>query len=99
MPTNGKEKTGYTTQRPLGLLERIVKVHSSPGGTLPDFFAGSGTFSEAAAKHHRSCLLVVNNPEAVRIMERRLDQFGAEVERVEASYVSSRRQQNSNIGR
>ena len=56
----------------LGSWERIVKVHSSPGDTLLDFFAGSGTFGEAAAKHGRPCLLVDNNPEAVRIMERRL---------------------------
>ena len=75
VPTNGKEKTGYATQKPLGLLERIVKVHSSPGDTLLDFFAGSGTFGEAAAKHGRSCLLVDNNPEAARVMARRLARF------------------------
>ena len=50
------------TQKPLGLLERIVKVHSSPGDTLLDFFAGSGTFGEAAAKHGRPCLLVDKQP-------------------------------------
>ena len=80
MPTSGKEKTGYATQKPLGLLERIVKVHSSPGDRLLDFFAGSGTFGEAAARHGRSCLLVDDNPEAVRIMERRLAQFRPEVD-------------------
>ena len=85
VPTNGKEKTGYATQKPLGLLERIVKVHSSPGDTLLDFFAGSGTFGEAAAKHARSCLLVDNNPEAVQIMERRLARFGPEEEEAEGS--------------
>ena len=84
VPTTGKEKTGYATQKPLGLLERIVKVHSSPGDRLLDFFAGSGTFGEAAALHGRSCLLVDNNPEAVRIMERRLARFGAEVDGAEA---------------
>ncbi|MDE0409027.1 MAG: DNA methyltransferase, partial [Alphaproteobacteria bacterium] len=60
--------------------ERIVKVHSSPGDMLLDFFAGSGTFGEAAARHGRACLLVDNNPEAVRIMERRLARFAAEVQ-------------------
>ena len=80
VPTNSKEKIGYATQKPLGLLERIVKVHSSPGDRLLDFFAGSGTFGEAAARHGRSCLLVDDNPEAVRIMERRLGRFGAVVE-------------------
>ena len=80
VPTNGKEKTGYATQKPLGLLERIVKVHSSPGDALLDFFAGSGTFGEAAARHGRSCLLVDDNPEAVRIMTRRLARFGPRVD-------------------
>ena len=80
VPTNSKEKTGYATQKPLGLLERIVRVHSSPGDTLLDFFAGSGTFGEAAAMHGRDCLLVDNNPEAVGIMGRRLARFGPEVE-------------------
>ena len=49
----GKEKTGYATQKPLGVLERIVKVHSNPGERVLDFFAGSGTTGEAAAKHGR----------------------------------------------
>ena len=83
VPTNGREKTGYATQKPLGLLERIVKVHSSPGDTLMDFFAGSGTFGEAAAKHGRACILVDDNPEAVRIMASRLARFGPGVEGVE----------------
>ena len=47
----GKEKTGYPTQKPLGILERIVKVHSSPGMQLCDFFAGSGSFGDAADRH------------------------------------------------
>lgn len=80
VPTNSKEKTGYATQKPLGLLERIVKVHSSPGDTLLDFFAGSGSFGEAAAKHERACILVDNNPDAVQVMRRRLCRFGPEVE-------------------
>ncbi|HTH54082.1 MAG TPA: site-specific DNA-methyltransferase [Edaphobacter sp.] len=68
----GKEKTGYATQKPLGILERIVKVHTSPGETVLDFFAGSGTAGEAAAKHGRRFLLVDQNPDAVRIMKKRL---------------------------
>jgi len=68
----GKEKTGYATQKPLGILERIVKVHTNPGETVLDFFAGSGTAGEAAAKHGRRFVLVDENPEAVRLMEHRL---------------------------
>lgn len=68
----GKEKTGYATQKPLGILERIVKVHSNPDETVLDFFAGSGTTGEAAAKHGRRFVLVDKNVQAVRIMKRRL---------------------------
>ena len=50
VPTNGREKTGYPTQKPLGIVERIVRVHSNPGDVVLDFFAGSGTTGEAAAK-------------------------------------------------
>jgi site-specific DNA-methyltransferase (adenine-specific) len=68
----GKEKTGYATQKPLGVLERIVRVHSNAGDTVLDFFAGSGTTGEAAAKHGRKFLLVDESAEAVDVMERRL---------------------------
>ncbi|RKZ12635.1 site-specific DNA-methyltransferase [bacterium] len=68
----GKEKTGYATQKPLGVLERIVKVHSEPGDMVLDFFAGSGTTGEAAARNGREYWLCDSNPEAVRIMRERL---------------------------
>ncbi len=69
---NGKEKTGYPTQKPLGVLERIVKVHSNRGDVLMDFFAGSGTLGEAAARNGRRFILVDNNPEAIKVMVKRL---------------------------
>ena len=78
-PTGG-EKTGYATQKPLGVLERIVKVHSNPGDRLLDFFAGSGSFGEAAARHGRAFVLVDNNPEAVHIMRKRLAEYAPELE-------------------
>jgi len=68
----GAEKTGYPTQKPLRILERIVTVHSDPGDLVVDFFAGSGTTGEAAARHGRGYLLVDSNPEAIRVMARRL---------------------------
>ena len=69
---NGKEKTGYPTQKPLAILRRIVRVHSNPGDRLLDFFAGSGTFGEAAVREGRSCTLVDNNAEAMEVMAKRL---------------------------
>lgn len=68
----GKEKTGYPTQKPIKILERIVLVHSNPGDRVLDFFAGSGTTGEAAARHGRSFVLVDSNAEAVEVMARRL---------------------------
>jgi site-specific DNA-methyltransferase (adenine-specific) len=77
-PTS-KEKTGYATQKPLGILERIVKVHSRPGDHVVDFFAGSGTTGEAAAKHGRRFTLVDDSAEAVAVMQRRLAAYAPEV--------------------
>lgn len=78
VPTNGREKTGYPTQKPLGVLNRVVKVHSQPGDVVLDFFAGSGTTGEAAARHGRGFVLVDDNPEAVRLAAARLAEFEPE---------------------
>lgn len=75
---NGREKTGYATQKPLGIISRIVRVHSNAGDTLCDFFAGSGTLGDAAYTLGRHCILVDENPEAVAVMERRFRRFPAE---------------------
>ena len=68
----GKEKTGYATQKPLGVLERIVRVHSNPGDMVLDFFAGSGTTGAAAAKNGRKFCMVDESAEAIAVMEKRL---------------------------
>ena len=75
----GKERTGYPTQKPLGVLERLVRVHSREGDQLLDFCAGSGSFGEAAAKHGRGCVLVDVSEEAVAVMTSRLEKYGAVV--------------------
>ncbi len=72
---SGKEKTGYPTQKPLAILNRIVRVHSNPGDRLLDFFAGSGTLGEAAALAGRNAVLVDSNPAAIDVMQRRLKRF------------------------
>jgi site-specific DNA-methyltransferase (adenine-specific) len=68
----GSEKTGWPTQKPLAILERIIKVHSRPGDTVLDFFAGSGTTGVAAANLGRSCVLVEQDESAVAIIRERL---------------------------
>ncbi len=72
VPTNSRERTGYPTQKPLAILERIVRVHSNPGDLVLDCFAGSGTTGEAAARNNRPYLLIDNNPKATQIAARRL---------------------------
>lgn len=70
--TNGKERTGYPTQKPLGIMNRIIRIHSNPGDTVLDCFAGSGTTAEAALNHGRNAVLIDSNEEAMRVMARRL---------------------------
>ncbi len=83
VPTNGRERTGYPTQKPVAILERIIKVHSDPGDTVLDFFAGSGTTGDAAARHGRRFVLIDDNPEAIGVMENRLRDAEPEVLGVE----------------
>jgi site-specific DNA-methyltransferase (adenine-specific) len=75
VPTSGSEKTGYPTQKPLGILRRIVRVHSKPGDTVLDFFAGSGTTGEAAALEGRQFVLVDNSSSAVAVCKKRLGAY------------------------
>jgi site-specific DNA-methyltransferase (adenine-specific) len=73
VPTNGKEKTGYPTQKPLGILRRIVQASSRPGDLVLDFFAGSGTTGAACLELGRRFILVDDNPQAIEIMGRRFE--------------------------
>jgi len=73
----GKEKTGYPAQKPLGILERIVRVHSKPGDRLLDFFAGSGSFGDAADRNGRDCVLVDSSAAAIAVMKKRFRGRGA----------------------
>ena len=72
VPTNGAEKTGYPTQKPEGIVRRIVAASSRPGGWCLDFFAGSGTLGAVAAELGRRYVLVDSNPEAIAVMRERL---------------------------
>ena len=72
VPTTGREKTGYPTQKPEGILRRIVTASSRPGDRVLDLFAGSGTTGAVASALGRDVVLVDDNPEAVRIMKERM---------------------------
>jgi site-specific DNA-methyltransferase (adenine-specific) len=71
VPTSGREKTGYPTQKPLGILKRIVQASSRPGDLVLDFFAGSGTTGAACLALGRRFWLVDDNPQALEVMARR----------------------------
>ena len=73
VPTNGREKTGYPTQKPEGVLRRLVAASSRPGGWCLDPFAGSGTLGAVCQELGRRFVLVDENPVAIEIMRGRLD--------------------------
>lgn len=68
----GKEKTGYATQKPVGILRRIIQASSAPGDWVLDFFAGSGTTGDVAASLDRRFVLVDQSPDAIEVMRKRL---------------------------
>jgi site-specific DNA-methyltransferase (adenine-specific) len=74
VPTAGHEKTGYPTQKPEGIVRRMVQASTRPGDWCLDFFAGSGTLGAVAAQLGRHYVLIDSNPEAVEIMHSRLVQ-------------------------
>lgn len=73
----GKEKTGYPTQKPEGVLRRIIQASSKPGDMVMDFFAGSGTTGAVAHKLGRHFTLVDQNPESIEVIIKRLNAIGA----------------------
>ncbi len=69
--TNSREKTGYPTQKPVAILERIIRASSNPGDMVLDFFAGSGTTGQACLNLNRQFILIDNNPQALAVMHMR----------------------------
>jgi site-specific DNA-methyltransferase (adenine-specific) len=70
----GKEKTGYPTQKPVGILRRIIQASSKPGDAVLDFFAGSGTTGFVANELGRKFILVDQNPESIEVIKMRIPQ-------------------------
>jgi site-specific DNA-methyltransferase (adenine-specific) len=76
----GKEKTGYPTQKPIGILRRIIQASSKPGDLVMDFFGGSGTTGFVAAELDRRFVLMDRNPEAIDVMRERFSKLSVPVE-------------------
>ena len=68
---NSKEKTGYPTQKPIAIMNRIIKVHSNKNDLVLDFFAGAGTTGEAAVNNERNSILIDNYEQAINVMKER----------------------------
>lgn len=77
VPTNGREKTGYPTQKPEGILRRMVLASTRPGDACLDLFAGSGSLGAVAAKTGRRYVLIDISEEAVRVATKRLAEIHA----------------------
>ena len=73
VPTRSKERTGYPTQKPVGVVRRALQASCPPGGLVLDFFAGSGTTGAAALEVGARFILVDQNPEAIEVMGRRFE--------------------------
>jgi len=72
VPTNGRERTGYPTQKPVGILRRIVAASSRRGDLVLDWCAGSGSFGAAARELKRRSLLIDSSVDSVGLMRTRL---------------------------
>jgi site-specific DNA-methyltransferase (adenine-specific) len=79
----GKEKTGYPTQKPVGILRRIIQASSKEGDVVLDFFAGSGTTGVVANMLNRKFILIDQNPEALEVIQKRLEGVDYELIRAE----------------
>ncbi|MHA2393711.1 MAG: DNA-methyltransferase [Promethearchaeota archaeon] len=73
--TRSKEYLGYPTQKPEKILERIILASSNEGDLVGDFFCGSGTTLVVAKKLKRNWLGVDNNPRAIELCKKRLNNF------------------------
>ena len=81
----GKEKLGYPTQKPLGILRRIVRASAPKGGVVLDFFAGSGTTGAAALEHGCSFVLVDESATAIDVMKKRFANEDVRFERLKTA--------------
>jgi site-specific DNA-methyltransferase (adenine-specific) len=81
----GKEKTGYPTQKPEGILRRVIQASSRPGDLVLDFFAGSGTTGAVAAALGRNFVLIDQNPQSIAVITERLKTAGVEFDSSRAS--------------
>ena len=99
VPTSGREKTGYPTQKPEGIVRRMVSASTRPGGACLDFFAGSGTLGAVAAQLGRRYVLIDSNPRAVEVMRARLPRAEVTISLEPAPHTSEERRGAGHVSR
>lgn len=87
VPTRSKERTGYPTQKPVGLIRRALQASCPPGGLVLDFFAGSGTTGAAALERNLRFLLVDSNPESIEVMRQRFKDYDVSFSPIEEEAI------------
>lgn len=79
VPTNSKARTGYPTQKPVGIINRLIQASSRENDTVLDFFAGSGTTGESCLELNRKFILMDKNPQAHDVMKKRFEAENKEI--------------------
>lgn len=80
VPTNSKARTGYPTQKPVGILNRLIQASSRENDTVLDFFAGSGTTGESCLQLNRKFILMDKNSQAQEVMKKRFEVNSKEID-------------------
>ena len=99
VPTSGREKTGYPTQKPEGIVRRMVSASTRPGDACLDFFAGSGTLGAVAEQLGRRYVLIDSNPRAVEVMRARLPRAEVKTFLEHAPRISEERRGAGHVSR
>ena len=69
---NSKERVGHPTQKPVEIIERLVRALSYPGSVVLDFFAGSGTVGRVCITEGRHCLLCDRDSASIEYFNKHL---------------------------
>jgi len=99
VPTSGHEKTGYPTQKPEGIVRRMVSASTREGDECLDFFAGSGTLGAVAAQLGRRYVLIDSNPRALEVMRARLPRAELTISLESAPHASEQRRGAGHVSR
>ena len=70
--SNSKERVGHPMQKPIVIIERLIKALSYPGSYVLDFFAGSGTVGRVCIEKGRHCIMCDNDSSSLKFFKRHI---------------------------